>query len=65
MAVNRVRKRHTAAMKRFKKLPSGLIKASHQGRRKKLTHKTRARKRALRKPFYLSGGDYRRVAKVI
>jgi ribosomal protein L35 len=63
--VARVRKRHTAAQKRFKKLPSGLIKAAHQGRRKKLTHKTRARKRALRKGFYLTGGDHKRVAKVI
>jgi len=60
-----MKKRHTGASKRFKKLRSGLIKAAHQGRRKKLTGKTRARKRSLRKPFYLHGGDLHRVNKVL
>lgn len=58
-------KTHSGAQKRFKKLPSGLIKASHQGRRKKLSKKTRDKKRELRRQFYLSPGDHARVTLVI
>ena len=58
-------KTHSGARKRFKKLKSGLIKGSHQGRRKLLSKKTRNRKRNLRKPFYLSPGDHARVTLVI
>jgi large subunit ribosomal protein L35 len=58
-------KTHSAAKKRFKKLKSGLIKASHQGKRKLLSKKTRNRKRNLRKPFYLSPGDHARVKLVL
>lgn len=58
-------KTHSGASKRFKKLPSGLIKANHQGKRKKLSKKTRGKKRELRRQFYLSPGDHARVTLVI
>lgn len=58
-------KTHSGARKRFKKLKSGLIKASHQGRRHLLSKKSRSRKRNLRRAFYLAPGDHARVTLVI
>lgn len=59
------KKTHSGASKRFKRLKSNGIKAFHQGRRKKLSHKTRKRKRMLRAPFMVTGGDHSRLLKVL
>lgn len=58
-------KRHSGAKKRFKLLKSGLIKAWHQGKRKKLSKKTGNQKRHLSKAFYLSPGDHAKVSLVL
>ena len=55
-------KTHSGAKKRFKKLKSGLIKASHPGRRKFLTKKSESCKRRLRTGLYISKSDMGRIA---
>ena len=59
------KKTHSGASKRFKKLKSGLIKASHPGKRHLLTKKSRKRKKALGKAFILKKCDQVRLTEVL
>lgn len=58
-------KTHSGAKKRFKKLKSGLVKAAHAGRRKKLAKKTAKRKRFLRGKLIICPADTERVRLVM
>lgn len=58
-------KTHSGAKKRFKKLKSGLIKASRPYRRHLLTKKTRKTKRNLRSALYLCSSDIHHVASLL
>jgi len=58
-------KTHSGAKKRFKKLKSGKIKASHAFRRHLLTKKSAQRKRQLRGGFILAACDSSRVAALL
>ena len=58
-------KTHSGAKKRFKKLKSGLIKASRSGRRHLLTKKTTKRKRDLRRALYIGPSDIRHVKSLL
>lgn len=60
-----IKKRHSGAKKRFVRMKDGAIKASHQGRRKLLSKKTRNRKRHLRQAFFLKNADAARVLSVM
>ena len=55
-------KTHSGAKKRFKKLKSGLIKASRPFRRKLLIKKSQKRKRFLRRALYIHPCDMPRIA---
>lgn len=58
-------KTHSGAKKRFKKLKSGLIKAAHAGRRKKLAQKSAKRKMFLRSKLMLCHADVERIRSVM
>ncbi len=58
-------KTHSGAKKRFKKLKSGLIKASRSFRRHLLTKKSAQRKRHLRSPLYISKQDIGHIAPLL
>ena len=50
-------KTHSGSKKRFKKLKSGLIKGTRNGRRHLLTKKSAKTKRGLRSAFYIGTCD--------
>jgi large subunit ribosomal protein L35 len=54
-------KTHSGASKRFKRLKSGLIKATKTKRRHLLTKKTRKAKREMRRALYVGTTDIRHV----
>ena len=58
-------KTHSGAKKRFKKLKSGLIKASRPFRRTLLIKKTTKRKRFLRRALYIHPSDMGRIAPLL
>lgn len=58
-------KTHSGAKKRFKKLKSGLIKASRPFRRHLLTKKTAKRKRNLRQGLYINSVDINHIAPLL
>ncbi|MCL4360974.1 50S ribosomal protein L35 [Candidatus Dependentiae bacterium] len=58
-------KTHSGSKKRFKKLKSGLIKASRPFRRHLLSKKSAKRKRGLRKPMYINPCDIGHVAPLL
>jgi large subunit ribosomal protein L35 len=58
-------KSHSGAKKRFKKLKSGAIKATSNGRRHLLTKKSAKRKRQLRKGLYISDADRHHIAPLL
>lgn len=53
-------KTHRGTAKRFKKNKNGKVKASHANKRHILTKKSQARKRRLRKGFYVVDSDQKR-----
>ncbi len=58
-------KTNKSAAKRFKITKSGKIKTHKAGRRHILGKKTRKRKRQLRRPGYLSGGDAKKMRRLM
>lgn len=58
-------KTHSGAKKRFKKLPSGAIKAARPFRRHLLTKKSNKRKRNLRSALYICSVDIGHVAPLL
>lgn len=58
-------KTHSGAKKRFKKLKSGLFKATRPGRRHLLTKKSAKRKRGLRTSMYICAADLNHVARLL
>jgi large subunit ribosomal protein L35 len=58
-------KTHSGAKKRFKKLKSGLIKASRPFRRHLLSKKSSKRKRNLRKALYIGKCDIHHLAPLL
>lgn len=58
-------KTHSGAKKRFKKLKSGLIKASKPYKRHLLTKKTSKRKRGLRRALYIAACDQHHIAALL
>ena len=58
-------KTHSGAKKRFKKLKSGLIKGTRNGRRHLLTKKSAKTKRGLRKALYIGTCDIRHIAPIL
>lgn len=58
-------KTHSGAKKRFKKLKSGLIKASKPFRRHLLTKKTAKKKRQMRRALYLGTSDRHHIAPLL
>lgn len=58
-------KTHSGAKKRFKKLKSGLFKASRPFRRHLLTKKSSKRKRELRDALYIDTRDRRHIAPLL
>ncbi len=58
-------KTNKSASKRFKKTGSGKIKRGSAFRRHLLTDKTKARKRRLRAPAYVSPANEKAVSKMI
>jgi large subunit ribosomal protein L35 len=58
-------KTHSGAKKRFKKLKSGLVKASKSFRRHLLTKKSAHRKRHLRAALYIGRQDIKHVAPLL
>jgi large subunit ribosomal protein L35 len=57
-------KTHSGAKKRFKKLKSGLIKATRPFRRKLLIKKSEKRKRHLRSALYINPSDMGRIGRL-
>ncbi|KYO65231.1 50S ribosomal protein L35 [Thermovenabulum gondwanense] len=58
-------KTHRGAAKRFSLTKSGKIKRAKAYKSHLLTHKSKKRKRNLRKPAFVSSADYKRVKKLI
>lgn len=58
-------KTHSGAKKRFKKLKSGLFKASRPFRRHLLTKKSSKRKSDLRNGLYIAKVDRRHIAPLL
>lgn len=59
------RKTNRSAAKRFRVTASGKIKHRRCNRSHLLTKKSRKRKRHLRRPAYLKGGDARQVGRLL
>ncbi|MGC2309996.1 MAG: 50S ribosomal protein L35 [Candidatus Babeliaceae bacterium] len=58
-------KTHSGAKKRFKKLKSGLVKASRPFRRHLLSKKSAKRKRHLRSALYIGKSDIKHIAPLL
>ena len=58
-------KTHSGASKRFKKLKSGLIKATKSGRRHLLTKKSTSKKRHMRAASYINKRDLVHVERLL
>ncbi|MGB9839707.1 50S ribosomal protein L35 [Thermovenabulum sp.] len=58
-------KTHRGAAKRFSLTKTGKIKRAKAYKSHLLTHKSKKRKRNLRKPAFVSSADYKRVKKLI
>jgi len=58
-------KTNKGASKRFKKTGSGKFIRNHAGRRHILTHKSRKRKRKLRKSAVVNHADLKRLRRIV
>ncbi len=58
-------KTHRGAAKRFKATASGLLKKNRPSHSHLLTHKTRKRKRQMRRPGVLTGADARNLKQLL
>ncbi|MGB9813389.1 MAG: 50S ribosomal protein L35 [Thermovenabulum sp.] len=58
-------KTHRGAAKRFSLTKTGKIKRAKAYKSHLLTHKSKKRKRNLRKPTFVSSADYKRIKKLI
>lgn len=58
-------KSNSGALKRFKVTATGKIKKKKPNHSHLLTHKSRKRKRQLKKADYLTGGDIKQVRRLL
>ncbi|MCG0274549.1 MAG: 50S ribosomal protein L35 [Thermosediminibacteraceae bacterium] len=58
-------KTHRGAAKRFNLTKRGKIKRAKTNKSHLLTHKSKKRKRHLRKPAFVSKADYKRILQLI